>query len=786
MAVVDWALLYFEQLGWSPVLVGAGGSGKKPDPNWANQEVDVDWIRRVFVDPVNVGVRLGETSNHLADIDLDCTAAIEFAPFFLPPTPWKFGRKSRPASHWLYTCEGKAKPFAFPFAEGEEVVDSDTGQRKKERMVVELRATGCQTVFPPSVHKTGETVEWVGDPDPNVPPPTIAHEDLLRAVARVTLASILHMYFPGQGHNARLALAGWLARSGWDEGEAIAFVTSLMTVRGHGEDDVVSLVHDTFRRLKQPEEGKAVMGFPKLVELMGMTQQQAAKLRVYQQLAAPKLFIDGGMGEPPDALATQNFKKTDLGNGERFSRRYRGSFVYAPSERQWYFWEKNKWTRDNLGRAQLAAKEMFREMQRDVAAVVDSDGEQQPRGLANWAYQCESITRTTAALRAAGAEMAMATDKFDADPWVLNVENGILNLRTGVLDAHDPQMFCAKLAPVAFDPSAQCPRFLQFMDEIFPQAETRDYVQRLLGYALTGDVSEHVFPVFWGTGANGKTTLVEAIRRLMGTYATTVPSEELIVSSSPRHEAALARLVGARFVSSSESEQGRRLAEGKVKAVTGGDTIPVRFMFGDYFDLKPTHKLFLMTNHRPQIVGQDEGIWRRVVLVPFVTHIPHDKRDRTLHAALFAERSGILNWLLDGTRAWLANGLGALPQQAREATAQYRDEEDVFGMFLEEKCDLGTEYDVESGRLIGAVTAWYERLKEPPPKLRGLSSVLRARGFVSGKNSRGARVWRGLKLKAMNGTHHVAAETPADTAGEKPTAASAGDDDTVPGRTRVH
>ena len=116
MAVVDWALLYFEQLGWSPVLVGAGGSGKKPDPNWANQEVDVDWIRRVFVDPVNVGVRLGETSNHLADIDLDCTAAIEFAPFFLPPTPWKFGRKSRPASHWLYTCEGKAKPFAFPFA----------------------------------------------------------------------------------------------------------------------------------------------------------------------------------------------------------------------------------------------------------------------------------------------------------------------------------------------------------------------------------------------------------------------------------------------------------------------------------------------------------------------------------------------------------------------------------------------------------------------------------------------------------------------------------------------
>jgi len=738
--VLPWALLYFDVFGWGPVDVDYRKKAAVENM-WATKELHREWIESTFGgrERKNLGIRLGHLSNDLVDIDLDCDEAVLFAPYFLPTTSWRFGRHSRPCSHWLYTCLTEPQKWAFPTAE--------TGKDKKWNMIVELRSTGNQTVFPPSVHVSGENIGWVGEPEGT--PPVVSKDDLARAVSRVAFASILHRHFPGQGHDARLALAGWLARSQWDETETCSFISTLMEVRGHGVEDVAPLVRDTFRRLEAPEDGKPVMGLPRLMDIMGISKSQADTMARWQRLAAPKLFKESGAGEPPDVLAGQAFKKTDLGNGERFARRYRGTFVYVPAEEEWYRWDKKRWVRDEVLQVRLAAKDMFREMQRDIAVVADLDVEEDEKAQkgSKWAFQCESMARTNAALQAAGPEMAVRATQFDADPWILNVENGVLNLRTGVLDAHDPQLFCAKMAPVVYDAGAQCPRFLRFMEEILPHADTRAYMQRLLGYTLTGDVSEHIFPVLWGTGANGKSTLVEVISGIMGSYATSLPSDELIVSNNPRHETAFARLVGARFVSSSESEQGRRLAEGKIKAVTGGDVIPVRFMHSDYFDMRPTHKIFLMTNHRPQIMGQDEGIWRRIVLIPFSVCIPEAQRDRGLKAQLLSEASGILNWLMEGTRTWVASGLGAPSQEAREATDHYRGEEDMFGMFVEDQCEVGAEYEAEAGKIITAVTQWYERLREHPPKLRGLGGLLRARGFVPMKNSKGVRVWRGLKLR---------------------------------------
>ena len=256
-----------------------------------------------------------------------------------------------------------------------------------------------------------------------------------------------------------------------------------------------------------------------------------------------------------------------------------------------------------------------------------------------WAIKSQDRRRLDAmiALAKSDAPIPARAADFDADPWLLNVQNGVLNLRTGELMPHAPEHLCSKLAPVTFDAGAHCPTWHAFLHRIFAgDAELIDYLQRWLGYCLTGQVSEQYLHALWGSGANGKSVLIGTVLALLGDYGATA-APELLLARDGKHPTEVADLQGRRFVCSVETDEGRRLAEAAVKSLTGGDTVKARRMHENFWEFSPTHKLALVTNHKPKVTGTDHAIWRRLRLIPFEVTIPDAEQDKTLPAKLQAE-----------------------------------------------------------------------------------------------------------------------------------------------------
>jgi putative DNA primase/helicase len=290
------------------------------------------------------------------------------------------------------------------------------------------------------------------------------------------------------------------------------------------------------------------------------------------------------------------------------------------------------------------------------------------------------------------------------------VKNGVLDLRTGELREARREDLLTKQCAVEFDASARCPEWEKFLARILPDPAVRGFVQRALGYALTGDTREQCFFLLHGTGANGKSTLLNAVKALLGDYAQQSPACAFMAQRQPNGGAAtpeIARLRGARFVSSIETEDGQRLAEELVKTLTGQDTVTARHLYSEHFEFQPAFKLWLAANHRPTIRGDDYAIWRRIRLVPFAVQIPEHERDKELPETLLAEAAGILAWLVRGCLSWQRDGLGE-PEAVRTATQEYRDEQDIIAEFLDDACVLEPQASETAGRLYGAYRQWAE------------------------------------------------------------------------------
>ena len=265
--------------------------------------------------------------------------------------------------------------------------------------------------------------------------------------------------------------------------------------------------------------------------------------------------------------------------------------------------------------------------------------------------------------------------------------------------------FITKLAPVNFEPDAACPRWLEFLSRIMDGNEQLiDFLQRAVGYALTGETSEQCLFIFYGSGANGKSTFLQTMSYVLGDYSMSTPTETLLVKRRGAIPNDVARLKGARFVIACEADAENRLAESLIKQMTGGDTISARFLHQEWFDFEPTHKVFFGTNHKPVIKGTDYAIWRRIRLVPFEITIPEGERDKNLPEKLKAEADGILAWAVQGCLVWQQQGLG-VPEEVKAATDSYREEMDILGEFLKDRCRLSLECQ-----------GFFERpLREPTP-----------------------------------------------------------------------
>jgi P4 family phage/plasmid primase-like protien len=434
---------------------------------------------------------------------------------------------------------------------------------------------------------------------------------------------------------------------------------------------------------------------------------------------------------------------TDLGNARRLVRRA-GERIRFARGRGWFAWDGRRWAPDVTGEVMRLAKEAVESIFDEARAA---GATRQAEELAKWAVRSQDAPRLDALLKVAQTERAVALDPaaFDKDSWLLNVENGTLDLRTGNLREHRQGDLITRLSPVAFDRLAEAPRWRAFLDRVLPDPEVQRFVQRLVGYWLTGDTSEQVVVILYGTGANGKTVFVEAVRDVLGNYAASTPFDSFLArrtTGQPRDD--LARLDGARLVTAAEPSEGARLDEGVVKALTGADTVTARHLYGTYFDFRPTFKIVLTVNHRPHITGTDLGIWRRVRLVPFTVTIAEKDQDRELAARLCAEAPGILRWAVEGCRDRQAHGLGT-PGAVCAATAAYREDEDTLGPFLVECCTLGPERRVTAKDLHAAYQRWCQENGEEPVSQKVLGSRLSQRPGLSRKRS-GKWWWHGVGL----------------------------------------
>jgi putative DNA primase/helicase len=337
-------------------------------------------------------------------------------------------------------------------------------------------------------------------------------------------------------------------------------------------------------------------------------------------------------------------------------------------------------------------------------------------------------------------------DQLDCDLFLLNVENGTIDLRTGKLRPHRADDFITKLAPIKFDPDAPCPRFEAFLWQIFNgDQELIRFLQKALGYALTGEVTEQVFFLLFGTGANGKSTLMELLALGLGDYALAAPPGLLLAKKWEGHPTDLADLFGARMVITSEVKTDACWDEERIKRLTGGDTIKARRMREDFWSFQPTHKIFLSTNHKPATNDSSIGFWRRVRMIPFTVTIPEDKRDPDLLNKLKKELPGILAWAVRGCLMWQKEGLGSCAA-VDKATAAYRAESDQIASFVEECCQLGHLFESQAQLLYRAYLDWANARKEPAFSIKLFGTRLREMGFTPTKSS--ATYYQGLRIKS--------------------------------------
>ena len=452
---------------------------------------------------------------------------------------------------------------------------------------------------------------------------------------------------------------------------------------------------------------------------------------------------------------------TDLGNARRLVIRHGENIRYIPEWNKWIVWNNFRWEIDEDGAIMRLAKETVEAMYSEALTLAN---EQNRTALLRRAIRGQAEARLKAMVSLAESEAAVVlpANKLDADPWLLGLQNGVVELKTGKFRPTRREDLITKRANVTFDEKAQCPNWLKFLDTVTgSDASFKSYIQRVIGYTLTGSVSEEVLFVLYGTGCNGKSTFRETVHSILGDYALAADAGLLIERKTPGGATPeLARLKGRRLVSINETSENDHLNEARVKFITSQDKITARNLYQGFFDFDPSHKTFLTTNHKPIIRGTDIGIWRRINLLPFTIAIPLEKvetdfRERRLEH----EQAGIFNWALAGLAAYREQGLNP-PKAVLASTKEYRQDMDVVGQWIDERCERDPHSTVPTSYAYTNYSQW--ALDEVGWELKKLTfrRHLSDRGFPAEKGTHGQRMIRGLRMKTTAVT--PATQTAAD------------------------
>ncbi|WP_338819594.1 hypothetical protein MTCOM_10940 [Moorella thermoacetica] len=438
---------------------------------------------------------------------------------------------------------------------------------------------------------------------------------------------------------------------------------------------------------------------------------------------------------------------TDLGNARRLIKQHGENLHYCHPWGKWLVWDGKRWKKDETGAVLRLAKDTARSI---YAEAAEEPEEAIRKKIADHARKSESALRIKAMVTLAESEpgIPVLPRELDRNPWLLNVQNGTIDLRTGELWPHKREDLITKIVPVEYDSEAGCPTWLAFLDRIMAGNERLiAFLQRAAGYSLTASTQEQCFFLLHGTGANGKSVFLTTLLAVMGDYGIQAAPDLLLAKSGESHPTEVADLFGARLVVATETEAGRRLAENLVKQLTGGDRLKARFMRQDFFEFEATHKIWLATNNKPIVKGTDYAIWRRIKLIPFTVTIPTKEQDKSLPAKLRQELPGILAWAVKGCLEWQKRGLDE-PQEVIAATAAYRDEQDILGSFITDCCVVNPLAKVTAKNLYKAYVDWCEENGEYPQSQRNFGMRLTERGFTSQRGTAGRHFWQGIGLRS--------------------------------------
>ncbi|MHB9132704.1 MAG: phage/plasmid primase, P4 family [Armatimonadota bacterium] len=647
----------------------------------------------------NIGIRTGEASG-LVVIDID--------PIHQGDATWKrliAGHPDLPATLSAVTGSGGAHYYhrLLPGAHYPKNGNGALGDG------VDHKSDNGMVVAPPSLHKSGNRYTW-HDPRAEITP-------LPRWILDALAASPKSSAPPMTPENCILCEG---ARN-----DALFREVCNWRSRGYPVAILHMLAHQFNRTLCNPP----------------LTEQEVDDL------------VTSALRYPAAGVLTQG-PMTDLGNAERLKALYGGDLCHCDALGGWLHWDGARWNPDNAAdEARKRAHCTARQILVEAAHITGEDGIAKDRreGLIKWARASESLRATTAMLSQAEPYFAVPQERFDADPWLLNCANGTIDLRTGKLRPHERTNYCRQFSPVAYDPHAQAPQWVRFLSRIFAgNLELIEFIRQAVGYTLTGAVSEQCLFFMYGGGANGKSTFVETLMALLGSYQQKAPTEMLTVkhhmaSTVPND---IARLAGARMAICNETSQGAKFATARLKDLTGGDTITARFLRHEWFDFKPTHKLWIYGNHKPIITENDDGIWRRMRLIPFTVQIPEAERDPNFRERnLVPELPGILAWAVQGCLTWQQHGKLIQPAIVSNATTHYREEMDFTQEFIDCCCVVGPRYRIRKGELYEVYKQYCFENNEREMSCKLFTQDLGRRGYQSTTRSRNGFSWLGIALK---------------------------------------
>lgn len=706
MRPIDYATRY-RMRGWAPIPIPPRAKRPVLDA-WQDLRLTLEELPERFGGRANIGILTGEPSANMVDVDLDHPIAVELADQFLPATGAVFGRPGKPRSHWLYRL---TEPAA-----------THKREHKPHGMIVELRSTGCQTVFPGSVHPSGEPIEWDLDNEPmEIHPAALKAavdalaDEVCRRLGVEPEAKPKRREPAGKGKPSRPAAPTVIERARkylatiepavmGQAGSTPTYHAACVLVEGFAlsVDEAFPLMVEYSERCVPPWSEREIRH--KLQDAMKNATNRGHLLSA--ERSAPS---SNGDCESFTAEAADDFPgidpdgRTEVANGRRFRIMHGERVRYCDTFGRWYVWCGTHWAQDDNRAIEGLAKGVF---ERVWAMAKDLRGD---AGAARFAAATGSARGIRAMLDLARSEKGIPVRPadLDRDGWLLNVANGTLDLRTGELREHRQADAITKLCPTTYDPAATCPTWLAFLDRIMAGNQGLiSFLQRAVGYSLTGVIREHVLLFLYGKGQNGKSTFLNAMQHVLGTdFSMKAPPNLLMQKFGEVHSTEVFDLCGQRFVVAIEADEGRRLAESLVKELTGGDRLRARPVFENNIEFAPTHKVWLAANHKPTIRGTDIGIWRRVKMVPFLVEIPREEQDTDLLAKLQAEAAGILTWAVQGCRDWSEYGL-AEPDEVRQATAGYRAEMDMLGKFIEDSCIVGPEHKVRAKDLYKVYADW--------------------------------------------------------------------------------